>query len=263
MPWAFLFFPPIKPLDLRPGKLYFYVEHIRPDFLVAEIGKKGPTLKVSKQSVRYPTQTVRPTRLAAAASCGGFRRLAIACLGLTLLLADASLICAGAQVGMKAATFRLVDDDGKTRSLEDFAGRVVVFEFWSFKCPPSAAYDERMAALDAKYRSRGVIILAVDSNKNEPAEEVRLNRVNRNLPFPVLMDQDGTLAESLGATHTPSVVILDGKGIIRYRGAIDNNKRAGERDRIAYTDDALDAVLSDRPVPQAETKLSGGCSIRR
>ncbi len=164
---------------------------------------------------------------------------------------------------MRAPAFRLTDDDGKTHTLDEFAGRIVVLEFWSFKCPPSAAYDERMIALDNKYRSRGIIVVAVDSNKNEPVDEVRLNRANRNLPFPILMDQDGSLAQSLGVTHTPSVVILDGSGTLRYRGAIDNNKHAGERGRIAYAEDALDALLSGQPVPQAETKLSGGCSIRR
>jgi len=156
-----------------------------------------------------------------------------------------------------------MDDDRQTHSLEDYAGKIVVLEFWSFKCPPVAAYDDRMIALEGKYRNRGVVILAVDSNKNEPADEVRLNRVYRKLPFPVLMDKEGTLAESLDATLTPSVVILDGKGIIRYRGAIDNNKRAGEHGRTAYAEDALDALLSGQPVSQAEVKMSGGCTIKR
>ncbi len=210
--------------------------------------------------------TARPAGYAPPGATAGFTsfcRAAAACLCLILVLTGFSSICPGAQVGMKAATFRLTDDEGKTRSLEDYAGKIVVLEFWSFKCPPSAAYDERMTALDGKYRNRGVVILAVDSNKNEPADEVRLNRAHRKLPFPVLMDEDGTLAGSLGATHTPSVIILDGSGILRYRGAIDNNKHAGERDRIAYVEDALDAILSGHPVPQAETKMSGGCSIKR
>ena len=192
-----------------------------------------------------------------------FCRASAACLCLILVLTGFSLNCPGAQAGKKVSPFRLKDDGGQTHTLEDYAGKIVVLEFWSFKCPPAAAYDERMTALESNYRSRGVVILAVDSNKNEPADEVRLNRANRKLPFPVLMDQDGTLADSLGASLTPSLVILDGTGTIRYRGAIDNNKRAGEHGRIAYAEDALDALLSGQSVPQAEVKMSGGCSIKR
>jgi peroxiredoxin len=172
-------------------------------------------------------------------------------------------ICAGGQVTTKPVHFRLADADGKTHALEDYSGRIIVLEFWSFKCPPSGAYDERMIELHTKYRDRGVTILAVDSNKNESTTDVRLNREHRKLPYPVLMDTEGTLAESLGATRTPSVAILDGTGALRYRGAIDNNKHSGEQGRSAYVEDALDAILSGKPVPQSETILSGGCSIRR
>jgi peroxiredoxin len=168
-----------------------------------------------------------------------------------------------AQVGTRISDIRLADDRGKQHSLEDYAGKILVLEFWSYKCPPSAAYDDRIKELDARYRSRGVVILAVDSNKNEPAAEVRVNSDNRKVPYPVLMDPSGNLADSLGATHTPSVAVLDGSGVLRYRGAIDNNLRPGESGRIAYLENALDALLSGQPVQQSETRISGGCSIKR
>jgi peroxiredoxin len=168
-----------------------------------------------------------------------------------------------AQVGSRIPDFRLADTDGKQHSLEDYAGKILVLVFWSYKCPPSAAYDDRIEELDARYRKRGVIILAVDPNKNEPADEVRMNRDSRRLPYPVLIDPSGNLADSLGATHTPSVVVLDGSGVLRYRGAIDNNRRPGETGRVAYLENALDALLSGQPVPQPETRISGGCSIKR
>jgi peroxiredoxin len=172
-------------------------------------------------------------------------------------------VCTGKQGAARSVNFLLADADGGTHALEDYAGKIVVLEFWSFKCPPSATYDERMKELDAKYRNRGVVILAVDSNKNETAADIRRNREHRKWPFPVLVDAEGTLAESVGATHNPGVVILDGTGVLRYRGAIDNNRRPGEQGRSAYVEDALDAILAGKPVPQPETKFSGGCSIKR
>jgi peroxiredoxin len=166
------------------------------------------------------------------------------------------------QVGSKSAGFRLTDTAGKTHTLEDYAGKVLVLEFWSFKCSVALAYEERMHAIHSRFHDRGVAFLAVASNKNESSEEIRRNAENLKVPFPVLLDPDGDLAEALDATHTPSMIVLDASGIIRYRGAIDNNKRTGENGRIAYVENALNALLAGQTVSQPETKAFG-CTIRR
>ena len=168
----------------------------------------------------------------------------------------------GAQIGARPSGFRLIDIDGSAHTLDEYAGKIAVLEFWSFKCPVSLAYDERVAALQSRYRSRGVVVIAVASNKNESPVEVRRNAENLKLPFPVMIDPEGTLAERLGATHTPSVAVLDRDGILRYRGAFDNNRVAGDRGRIPYAENALEALLAGRPVPRAETEAYG-CSIKR
>ena len=169
-----------------------------------------------------------------------------------------------AQIGQKVPDFRLPDASGRMHSLETYlgSGKVVVVAFWSFKCSTSLTSNEKLAALQEKYRNRGVVVLAVASNANESAAEIQKNAANLNLPFTILVDKDGALAERLEATHTPHLFIIDGDGVLRYRGALDNNKQPGEGGRIAYAEDALDAILAGRPVPQPETKTFG-CSIKR
>jgi peroxiredoxin len=166
------------------------------------------------------------------------------------------------QLGSKMKDLSLPDTSGKEHTLAAYAGKIVVLEFWSFKCPVSLAYNERIAALQSKYGSRGVVVLAVASNKNESPAEIARNAANLNLPFPVLLDSDGLIAARLRATHTPSLFIVDREGILRYRGAIDNNRRPGEAGRKAFAEQALDALVADRPVPQSQTK-EFGCRIRR
>ncbi len=134
--------------------------------------------------------------------------------------------------------------------------------FWSFKCPVALAYDGRINELQDKYGSRGVAVFGVTSAANETAAEIRANTANLNLKVPVMLDLDGSLAEILGATHTPSVFILDRNGILRYKGSLDNNKKAGENGRIAYAEDAMDAILAARAVAIPETRPFG-CSIKR
>lgn len=169
---------------------------------------------------------------------------------------------ATAQVGSKPAGIKLVDANGKTFTLDSFAGKILVLEFWSFKCPVTLAYDQRMAALQAKFSSRGVEFLAIASNKNESAVETARNAENLRLPIRVFLDPDGVAAEICGATHTPSVVLLDGSGVMRYRGAIDNNKQATESGRVAYVEEAIAKLLANRPVDPSETKVFG-CSIKK
>ncbi len=165
-------------------------------------------------------------------------------------------------LGTRVEDFRLVDAVGNAHSLSQYSGRVVVLAFWAFKCPVSLSYDSRLGDLQAKYRNSGVILLAVDSNANEGPAEIRANASNLQLPFPVLLDGEGSLAEKLKATQTPSLYIIDGRGILRYRGALDNRKKPGEGGRIAHAEQAIDDILAGRPVATPETP-SNGCPIRR
>ncbi len=165
-------------------------------------------------------------------------------------------------VGTKLENFRLADSSGKMHSLSQYRDKIVVLFFWSFKCPVTLGYVKRMRELEAAYRSKGVAILGVDSNSDDTPEAIQRNAESLDLSYPILIDSDGTLADRLGATHTPSVYILDRNFVVRYEGMIDNGKKPGEKDREAYAEQALDAILAGKEVPVAVTK-GAGCSIRR
>ncbi len=179
-----------------------------------------------------------------------------------LLCAFLATPAAGADVGDRVGDFRLPDTNGNTHALSGYSGRVVVLAFWSFKCPVALAYTDRLRSLQDKYAGRGVVVFAVASNANETPAETKRNASNLGLRFPVLLDSDGALADKLGATHTPETFILDAGGVIRYQGAIDNNKRPGDSGRVAHAEEALDSLLAGRPVHVTET-TPFGCAIRR
>lgn len=181
-------------------------------------------------------------------------------------------ICAGAGmcaqaaqtagIGSKVANFQLQDASGTTRALQSYSGNVVVLVFWSFKCPVSLAYDDRIEALQNKYGNKGIVVFGVASGANETEAELRANISNLNISISVLLDSEGVLAQKLGATHTPEVFVLDQSAVLRYKGALDNNKKVGAGGRIAYTEDAIDSILSGRSIMVPETRPFG-CTIRR
>ncbi len=169
---------------------------------------------------------------------------------------------AAAGIGDKIANFDLQDTAGNRHALSSYSGKVVVLAFWSYKCPTALAYNDRIAALQARNGSRGVVVLAVASNTNETGTEIQRNAANLGLTFPILLDTDAVLADRLGATVTPTLFILDRDGILRYKGALDNKEKPGDKNREAYAEDAIEAILAGRPVAVTETQPSG-CSIKR
>jgi peroxiredoxin len=164
------------------------------------------------------------------------------------------------EIGSRVGDFQLQDADGKIQSLKSYSGRIVVLFFWSFKCPVSLVYADRMEALQYKYRDRGIVVLGVAA-PNETQEEIRANTANLKITVPVLLDSEGELVDKLGATHTPSVFILDEKSILRYKGAPDNNKLPGDKGRVTFMDDVIDALLAGSLVRTSETKTFG-CNIK-
>ncbi len=167
-----------------------------------------------------------------------------------------------ADIGSKIANFQLTDNSGESWSLRNYAGKTVVLVFWSCKCPISLSYDSRVEELRTRYAAQGIVVAGVASNTNETPEEIRANLANRKMLLPVLLDSEGNLAEKLGATHTPSVFVIDGNEILRYKGAFDNNKKPGESGRIAYVEEALNAILAGQEIRLKETG-SFGCGIKQ
>jgi thiol-disulfide isomerase/thioredoxin len=179
--------------------------------------------------------------------------LSTASLAAMLCFAPAWAAEPQAKVGEKVRDFERVDGGGKavklTKVLQD--SKAVVVDFWSTRCPVSQKYEPVLKKLAAGYSAKGVTFLAVDSNYNEPAEEIQKVRSERGVPYPVLLDgKDGALATYFGASHTPEAYLVTPDQVLAYHGNLDE---IGE---------ALDAVLAGKAVPKSETRAFG-CSIKR
>ena len=68
-------------------------------------------------------------------------------------------------IGEKAPDFDLPGVDGRRHSLKDFASAsLLVVVFTANHCPTAQAYEERIQALDAHYRAKGVALVAISPN---------------------------------------------------------------------------------------------------
>jgi peroxiredoxin len=186
-----------------------------------------------------------------------------------MLFGAQALAAAPTPLGKKVENFTLRDYHGQPHSLDAARGKIVVLAFLGTECPLAKIYSSRLVELAAKYEPKGVVFLGLDSNRQDAVTEIAAFARTHKIDFPILKDLNQQVADAVGATRTPEVVVLDAKGAIRYRGRIDDQygfqktvsyqkKDSGENDLV----DALDALLANKPVSKGEV-AAAGCLIGR
>ncbi|MCB9034895.1 MAG: thioredoxin family protein [Chitinophagales bacterium] len=176
----------------------------------------------------------------------------------------------GYKIGDEATDFSLKNVDGKMVSLADYPdAKGFIIAFTCNHCPYSIAYEDRIIALDAKYKPLGYPVIAI--NPNDPAvneddsfDKMVVRAKEKGFTFPYLFDDGQKIFPQYGATKTPHMFVLnkeDGKNIVRYIGAIDNNYENADDVSEKYVEAAVDALLAGEPV-KTETTAAVGCGIK-
>jgi peroxiredoxin len=184
----------------------------------------------------------------------------------TLQIAEASPERATLPIGAPGPTFEgLLGTDGGRYGFSSFGDRdLLVLIFSSNRCPTAKAYAERMNALQLEYRSRGVQLVAV--NSNDPhlyPDESYPRMVDRaaedGYVFPYLADDGQRVAKAYGATCTFHVFLLDRTRRLRYEGRFDDSRIVAN---VTNHDlrNAIDDVLGGRDIGVATTRPFG-CSL--
>jgi peroxiredoxin len=184
--------------------------------------------------------------------------LCVALLGLTALLVHAA-----PPIGSTAPAFTLQDQNGNNVSLSDYAGKIVVLEWFNENCPfvkrHYASGDISETAV--KYAGDGVVWLAINSTHDNTVSSNKAAANAWNMNRPILDDASGTVGHEYGATNTPEIFVIGKDGKIAYEGAFDNDPQGDKSsDKINYAAQALDEILAGKSVSVPETKAYG-CTV--
>jgi len=176
----------------------------------------------------------------------------------------------GYTIGSEAAEINLMNTDGSMVSYDSFPdakGFIVIFTCNT--CPYAVASEDRIIALDAEFKSKGYPVIAI--NPNDPAvqpddtfELMQEKAADKGFTFPYLFDTSRSVYAEYGAKKTPHVYLLqkeNGKKIVKYIGAIDDNVRNGDAVKDRFLANAVNQLLSGKEVSVKETKAIG-CSIK-
>ncbi|MCP3906098.1 MAG: redoxin domain-containing protein [Planctomycetes bacterium] len=171
------------------------------------------------------------------------------------------------RIGAPAPALELPDTTGRLHRLDRYRGRIVVLEWTDPRCPFVGRLYQT-GAMRATYRKvrsldRSVVWLAVNSNHDATVSGNTEWIATHRLEYPILLDPDGAAGRRFDARRAPHVFVVDRAGVLRYQGAIDDNRlgSASPEDVTNYLVDAVNRIVQDEEVDPEYVKPYG-CAVK-
>ncbi len=144
-------------------------------------------------------------------------------LSVTLVVSGGLVWSMGSRVptvGMQAEDFSLIDLEGKSQSLSQYRGKIVLVNFWATWCKGCTTEMPAMQATYDRLRDNGFVILAIDELEGDA--EVREHIRQHGYTYQVLMDRDNKVANQFGVFGLPVSVFIDQEGRVQeyVKGAL-------------------------------------------
>jgi cytochrome c biogenesis protein CcmG/thiol:disulfide interchange protein DsbE len=120
------------------------------------------------------------------------------------------------ETGTVAPGYELADLTGKMVSNREFAGKVVILDFWATWCPPCREEIPHFVQLQSKYREQGLVIVGLSLDAGG-AKDVAPFAEEHNVNYPMLIGNDETAKAFGGVNSIPTTFVLDRQGKIVKR----------------------------------------------
>jgi hypothetical protein len=199
-------------------------------------------------------------------------RIGVAVAGVAVALVLAGGAKAQQTVGQPAGNFRLTDANGRAVTLSDYRGKTVVLEWHNPGCPFVQKHynSANMQKTQGAAKAAGAVWLTV--NSGAPGKQGYMTGPQARAfvaqakaqPTAYLLDPAGRVGKGYAAKTTPHLYIIDGKGVLRYQGGIDDKPTANVADIATarnHVTAALGEIKAGKPVSVAETRPYG-CSVK-
>ena len=121
--------------------------------------------------------------------------------------------------GDNAPEFTLTADTGRTVSIPQFGGKLLVLNFWATWCQPCVEETPSLSAFASQYANKGVVVLGVSVDKDPTAYQRFLQRFRPAF----LTVRDSKVHEDYGTFIYPETYIIDGAGRVLEKYAEPKN----------------------------------------
>ena len=141
---------------------------------------------------------------------------------------------------------------GKSVSLKELKGQVVLLDFWTYCCINCMHVFPDLHAIEEKYKDQPVVVIGVHSGKfdeEKDVDHIRQAILRHNINHPVAVDSQYKIWNAYGVPGWPTLVLIDSAG-----NAVAGWSGEGHRDQIdARIEELLKEgrekkTLADKPV---------------
>ena len=108
----------------------------------------------------------------------------------------------------------LPDLSGQPRNLDEFAGKVLLVNFWASWCKPCIEEVPGIRRLIEAMADVPFAVIGVNVGEGERRVQAMVKRLR--MEFPILLDKDSAAFKDWGANVLPTAYVLDGSGRVRY-----------------------------------------------
>jgi len=95
-----------------------------------------------------------------------------------------------ALAGQKAPEFTLKDMNGKTVSLSDYRGKVVLLTFWATWCTPCKAEMPHLQRMYKNLKSDGLVVVGISIDDAKMSSKIKPTVKSKKLTYPILLDPE-------------------------------------------------------------------------
>jgi len=144
---------------------------------------------------------------------------AMAAMALITLAAAGAAACAQRRAeaeAVPAPDFSLKDLQGNSLSLSSYKGKVLVINFWATWCPPCRREIPDFIEVYKEYKDRGLEILGVSVDEASAAALLEWTR-KQGINYPIALATPEIVRDYEPGDFIPATIIVDRKGLIRYR----------------------------------------------
>ncbi len=128
------------------------------------------------------------------------------------------------EAGDSAPGFTVTTDSGRTISLDNFGGKLLVLHFWATWCPPCVEEIPSLNEFQRQFAASGVVVVGVSVDKNQKAYSNFLKRFG--VTFETARDPSAELPASYGTYQYPETYIINSSGRVVQK-IISNRDWAG------------------------------------